>query len=116
MTHVYLVHYDNATHDPEFYIFSTFEGAKKKVEELMDDEYSEWKQIDVSNIANLWQWSDEREYLSIWKMRVLSDGDVSETQPLTGVFVPIGRNVYYPRCSRGIVSCKNFKNRSIRDF
>jgi len=72
MKHVYLVHYDNATHEPEFYIFSTFEAAKKKVEELMHDEDTEWQQIDV-DIPNLWQWSDEHEYLSIWKKEVLTD-------------------------------------------
>ena len=71
MKHVYLVHYDNATHDPEFYIFSTFEGAKKKVVELTNkNEYLSWQPIDVGDIPNLWQWSDEREYLSIWKEEV----------------------------------------------
>jgi len=76
VSHVFLVHYDNATHEPEFYVFSTFEGAKKKVEELMNDEIDEngdlaWQPIDVGDITNLWQWSDEREYLSIWKEEVL---------------------------------------------
>ena len=73
MKYAYLVHYDNATHDPEFYVFSTFEVAKKKVEELMNDEDSGWKQIDVGSIGNLWQWSDDRECLSIWKKEVFTD-------------------------------------------
>jgi len=73
--HVYLVHYDNATHDPEFYIFFTFEGAKKKVVELMNEEtdgdgYLTWQPIDVGDVPNLWQWEDGREYLSIWKKEV----------------------------------------------
>jgi len=75
MKHVYLVHYDNATHEPEFYIFSTFEGARNRVEELMKDERVEngnldWEQIDVGDINGLWQWTDDREYLSIWKMGI----------------------------------------------
>jgi len=72
MKHVYLVHYDNATHEPEYCVFSTFEGAKKKVEALMDDnEYSDWSPIEVSNVEGLWQWTDDREYISIWKKEVL---------------------------------------------
>jgi hypothetical protein len=75
MKHVYLVHYDNATHDPEFYIFSTLEGARQKITELMDDEPDEdghlsWKPIENVAFDNLWQWTDDREYLSIWQEAV----------------------------------------------
>jgi len=77
MKYVYLVHYDNSTHEPEFYIFSTFEGAKRKVEKLIDgykDENGDsgWEQLDVGNIANLRQWSNGQAYLSIWKKEVLT--------------------------------------------
>jgi hypothetical protein len=74
--HVYLVHYDNTYTNPLFYTFSSFEGAKKKVVELMNEDFGEdgylaWHPVDVGDIADLWQWEDGSEYLSIWKKEIL---------------------------------------------
>jgi len=75
MEHVYLIHYDNTTHEPEFYVFSTFERAKKRVREMTGSERDEngelvWKPIESDGIEGLWQWTDNSEYISIWKLAI----------------------------------------------
>ena len=74
--HVYLVHYDNSYTNPLFYIFSTFEGAENKVREIIDDQKDEygnsaWEQVEIAVTPDVWQWTDEQEYLSIRKETVL---------------------------------------------